>query len=135
MSATIEPATDKQNQAEAKTLSFFKRPLIKTILYGYVWALGFALLLPLGTINPWQYSFFIGAVPSTLIWDTFNIQNTVTIVLVALLNSLILFSPYFYYRLTQMQYWWFYLSISLYGFINAALGFTIIISVKGLAAH
>ena len=135
MNTTTEPAADKHDSAETKTLPFFKRPLNKTIIYSYVWAIGFALLLPLGTINPWQYSFFIGAVPSTLIWDSFNIQNTLAIVLVALLNSLILFAPYFYYRLTQMQYWWFYLSISLYGFINAALGFTIIISVKGLAAH
>lgn len=112
---------------------FYKQPLTKTLVYGFIWAVIFALLLPLGTINVWQYSFFVGSVPSTLIWDTFNIQNTLSVVLIGLANSLILLIPYFYYLKTQQQYWWLYASISLYGFINAALGFTIIISVKGLA--
>lgn len=116
-------------------LRFYQHPLFKTLIYGYMWAVGFAMLLPLGIIPAWQYSFFIGAVPSTLLWDGFNIQSSFSMVIVALLNSIILFLPYLYYRFFQQQLWWLYLSISLYGFINAALGFTIIISVKGLAAH
>jgi len=111
----------------------YKHPLTKTLVYGYMWAVGFALLLPVGTIDFWQYSFFVGAVPSTLIWEGFNINNTLSVVVVALLNSLILMIPYFYWLKLKEQVWWLYLSISLYGFINASLGFTIIISVRGLA--
>lgn len=116
-----------------KPVSKFKHPLTKTLIFGFIWAVIFALFLPIGKIEFWQYSFFIGAVPSTLIWDIFNIQNQTSVIAMALLNSLALFIPYFYYLKTKQQYWWFYLSISFYGFMNASLGFTIIISVKDFA--
>ncbi len=114
---------------------FYQHPLSKSVFFGFIWAIGFAALLPIGTISLWQYSFFVGAVPSTLLWDAFNIQDRTSTILAAALNVLILLIPYFYYRQTRQQFWWLYLSLSLYGFINAALGFTIIISLKGLAAH
>ncbi|HHT00656.1 MAG TPA: hypothetical protein ENK73_07355 [Thiomicrospira sp.] len=116
-----------------KPISKIRHPLTKTIIYGFIWAVVFALLLPFGKILLWQYSFFIGAVPSTLLWDLFNIQNPSSVIIVAMVNSLILLFPYFYYLKTQQQYWWLYFSIALYGFINASLGFTIIISVKDFA--
>ncbi|NPA72868.1 MAG: hypothetical protein GXO35_08580 [Gammaproteobacteria bacterium] len=105
-------------------------PLSKALFFGFIWSLGFALILPAETLKAWQYSFFVGSVPSTLIWDLFNIQNPLSMVIMALFNSLILFSPYFYYLKTKEQIWWFYAAISFYGLINAVLGFTIIISLK-----
>jgi len=128
--------TKTMNHSSEQTvqpISKFKHPLTKTLIFGFIWAVAFALLLPLGKIDFWQYSFFVGAVPSTLLWDIFNIQNQISVIAMALLNSLVLLIPYFYYLRTKQQYWWLYLSISLYGFINASLGFTIIISVKGFA--
>jgi len=124
------------NHSSEQTLqpiSKFKQPLTKTLIIGLIWTVAFALFLPLGKIEFWQYSFFVSAVPSTLLWDTFNIQNQISVIAMALLNSLVFLIPYFYYLKTKQQYWWLYLSISLYGFINAALGFTIIISVKDFA--
>lgn len=121
------------NLETVKPNSKLKHPLSKTLFYSFIWTLAFALLLPLDKIEWWQYSFFIGAVPSTLLWDIFNIQNPFSVIVMALLNGLILLIPYLYYLKTQQQYWWLYWSISLYGFINAALGFTIIISVKDFA--
>ncbi|MDX1351960.1 MAG: hypothetical protein R3254_03045 [Thiomicrorhabdus sp.] len=118
---------------KTQTISKLKHPLTKSLIYGLIWALAFALLLPLGKIAFWQYAFFIGSVPSTLLWDIFNVQNPLSVIALALLNLLILLIPYFYYLKTQQQYWWLYWSISLYGFINASLGFTIIISVKDFA--
>jgi len=121
------------SQETASPKSKLTAPLYKTLFYSFIWTLAFAVLLPLGKIEWWQYSFFIGAVPSTLLWDIFNVQNPISVIAVAVLNGLILLIPYFYYLKTQQQYWWLYWSISLYGFINAALGFTIIISVKDFA--
>jgi len=116
-----------------KLSSKLKHPLSKTLFFSFIWAILFAILLPFGKIASWQYSFFIGSVPSTLLWDLFNIQNPLSVVLAALFNAIILLIPYFYYLKTQQQYWWLYLNISLYSFINASLGFTIIISVKDFA--
>ncbi|BCN93881.1 hypothetical protein THMIRHAM_16660 [Thiomicrorhabdus immobilis] len=117
-------------QQTSQSTARLTHPLTKTIFYGFIWALAFSVLLPQNKIEFWQYSFFVGSVPSTLLWDIFNIQNNLSMVLVALANSFILFIPYIYYLKTGQQYWWLYWSISLYGFINASLGFTIIISVK-----
>ena len=121
------------SSAQQTNLPFYKHPLTKSIFYGFIWALAFALLLPIGKIHFSQYAFFVGAVPSTLLWDLFNVQNSLSVIAIAIANSLVLLIPYFYYLKTKQQYWWLYWSISLYGFINAALGFTIIISVKGFA--
>jgi len=124
-------AIDSNNTV--KPSSKLKHPLTKTLLFGFICAILFAILLPFGKIAFWQYSFFIGSVPSTLLWDLFNIQNPLSVILAALFNVIILLIPYFYYLKTQQQYWWLYFSISLYSFINASLGFTIIISVKDFA--
>ena len=121
------------SEQTVQPISKLKHPLTKTLIFGFIWAIAFALLLPLGKIEFWQYSFFVGAVPSTLLWDIFNIQNQISVIAMALLNGLVLLIPYFYYLKAKQQYWWLYLSISLYGFINASLGFTIIISVKDFA--
>ena len=121
------------SEPAVNTLSKFKYPLTNTLIFGFIWAVAFTLFLSLGKIEFWQYSFFVSAVPSTLLWDTFNIQNQISVIAMAFLNGLALLIPYFYYLKTKQQYWWLYLSISLYGFINAALGFTIIISVKDFA--
>ena len=113
-------------------MPFYKNPLNKTLFYSFIWAFGFAFLLPTANISLWQYTYFIGSVPSMLLSDMLNMQHNGIALLVAMANSLILLIPYFYYLKTQQQYWWLYWSISLYGFINASLGFTIIISMIGI---
>ncbi|MBF6058393.1 hypothetical protein [Thiomicrorhabdus heinhorstiae] len=107
------------------------QPLCKTFLYGFAWSLIFAAFIPLGKIAAWQYSILLGSVPSTLLWDLFNLQNTTTQIASAIVNATILFTPYFYFRLSGEQSKWLWLTFSLYGFINAALGFSIIISLRG----
>lgn len=121
------------NSTTAQTFKWYQNPLHKTLFWGFIWAFFFALLLPIEKIQLWYYSFLIGSVPSTLLWDWFNLQNATSTVIVALVNALIIMTPFWFYRKTQQQIRWLYVSISLYAFINAALGFTIIISMKNLA--
>ena len=129
-----------QNTSEAQyenntlnPLKWYQRPLNKTLFFGLIWALLFAIFIPPSKLSFWQYGFFVGSVPSTLIWDWFNIQSQLSVILMALLNGLILLTPYWWYLKTQQQTWWLYATFSLYGFINAALGFTIIISLRNFA--
>lgn len=130
--------TDKTTNNSATNLAttkhkWYQKPINKTLFWGGVWALGFALLLPLDKMQLWYYSFLIGSVPSTLLWDWFNIQSASSTLIMAALNGGILLLPYMYYRQTGQQLRWLYIAISSYALINAALGFVIIISVKNIA--
>ena len=127
--------TEQVSTHESRTTHFkwYQNPLHKTLFWCFIWAVAFALLLPLGKMQFWYYSFLIGSVPSTLLWDWFNIQSATSTVIAAVINAIILMIPYWYYRSTLQQMRWLYFAFSLYGFINAALGFTIIISMKNIA--
>lgn len=122
---SAKPVTSKRK--------WYQKPLSKTLFWGFIWALLFAMLLPPEKMQLWYYSFLIGAVPATLAWDWFNIQTAFSTLLAASLNTIILLLPYFYFRATGLQMRWLYIALSCYGFINAALGFTIIISMKNIA--
>lgn len=128
-------ATNQDSSIESPTAKFkwYQNPLHKTLFWSFIWALAFALLLPLNKMQWWYYSFLIGSVPSTLLWDWFNIQSATSTLLAATINAIILMMPYWYYRSSLQQMGWLYFAFGLYGFINAALGFTIIISMKNLA--
>ncbi|WP_319379888.1 hypothetical protein [Thiomicrorhabdus sp.] len=109
----------------------FCTPLCKTLLFGFIWAAVFAAFIPAGKITVWQYSILLGSVPATLLWDIFNLQSATVQILSALANAIILFIPYFYFRSTGEESKWLWLTFSAYGLINAALGFTMIISLRG----
>ncbi|CAN8142246.1 MASE1 domain-containing protein [uncultured Thiomicrorhabdus sp.] len=110
-----------------------QRPANKTLFYSFIWALIAALFIPLGQIELWQYGYLFSAVPSMLLWDLFDIRSPTSVTLAALLNIIILFSPYLVYRKIREQFWWFYGSISIYALANAGLGITMIISLRNIA--
>ena len=127
------PETPDSNLLAGKVDKWYQKPLSKTLFWGFVWAAMFAGFLPLEKMQLWQYSFLVGSVPSTLLWDWFNLQSQAVTLIAALLNALIILTPFWYYRISGQQFWWLYSAMSFYAFINAALGFTIIISVKNIA--
>jgi len=112
---------------------WYQRVSTQTLLFSLGWAFIFALTLPPSLLKFWEYFIFIGAVPITLVWDWFNIQNAYSVTFLGLINLLVLLTPYWYWRKTGETSRWLYASFSLYGLINAALGFTIIISLRGFA--
>lgn len=125
--------SEMTNLPAGKEMKWYQKPMTKTLFWGFVWAIIFAILLPLDKMQLWHYSFLIGSVPSTLLWDWFNLQSQAVTLIAALLNALIILTPFWYYRISGLQFWWLYSAISFYALINAALGFTIIISVKNIA--
>lgn len=126
---TETPSIPNENSIHLK---WYQSPQLKTLVLGFIWALLFSLFIPSDKLTFWQYSFFLSSVPSTLIWDWFGIQSITSTLVLALINSLIFLSPYWVFLKFRQTYWWFYLAISSYAFINAALGFIIIISLRDL---
>ncbi|WP_130536908.1 hypothetical protein [Thiomicrorhabdus indica] len=124
---------DTSSNPTQPQFKWYQNPLHKTLFWSFIWTIGFALLLPFDKMQLWYYSFLIGSVPSTLLWDWFNIQTVTSTLIAATLNALVLLMPYWYYRSSLQQTGWLYFAFGVYGFINAALGFTIIISMKNLA--
>jgi hypothetical protein len=112
---------------------FYKTALFKTISAGLIWALGFSILISFGNVEPQDYLLLIASIPASLIFTQFNFENFFSLFAVSMINLAIYALPYIYYRAFNNQHWWFYLSISIYAFLNAALGFSMIITLKGMA--
>ena len=117
----------------SRLLDFMQKPIVYSLFWALIWALGFSFLIPFGLIEWWEYFIFLGAVPVTLVWDWFNLQNQLSVLSLGILNFLILLTPYWIWRTTQVTNRWLTASFAFYGMINAALGFSIIISFKGFA--
>ena len=114
-------------------LTFKHSALTISIFWALIWTALFSFLIPIGLIEWWEYFIFLGAVPVTLVWDWFNIQNQTSVISLGLLNFLILLTPYWIWLKQQQHHFWLTASFAFYGLINAALGFSIIISFKGFA--
>lgn len=121
------------SHTSANPYAWYQQPLNKTLFYSFIWAFIAALFTLPGEIALWQYAYLIGAVPSMLLWDLFDIRSPLSAVIVASINLLILLSPFLVYRKIREQFWWFYLSISVYALANAGLGITMIISMRNIA--
>lgn len=115
-----------------KSSHFWQAPLLKTTFYGLIWALAFAWLLPANQIEVWQYSFFISALPAILVESFVSINTPAVLSTVSLVNLLILYIPYWFYRKHQVVPWKLYWGISLYAFLNAALAFSLIMDSEVL---
>lgn len=111
---------------------WYQQPLNKTLFYSFIWAFIAVLFTLPGDIALWQYAYLIGSVPSMLLWDLFDIRSPLSALIVASINLLILLSPLLIYRKIREQFWWFYLSISVYALANAGLGITMIISMRNI---
>lgn len=121
------------NETTLTSFRWYQKPLTKTLFFGFIWSLIAAMFIPPSLIELWQYSYLLGAVPSTLLWDFYDLRTPLSVILAALFNLLILISPYLVYRKIREQFWWFYLSISVYALANAGLGITFIISMRNIA--
>lgn len=126
--------SENQSATAVKTSNKINIALFKSLLYGTIWAFAFAWLLPENTLDGAQYLLFISSLPATFIWQI-TTEQPLWLIVVTLVNILVLLIPYFYYLKTGLQLWWLYWSLSLYGFMNAAMAFILSINLLGPLAN
>ncbi|QCU90649.1 hypothetical protein [Thiomicrorhabdus sediminis] len=125
---------ENQSAPAVQNLNKINIALFKSLFYGTIWAFAFAWLLPEDTLDGVQYLLFVSSLPATFIWQI-SVEQPLWLIAVALVNLLVLLIPYFYYLKTGLQLWWLYWSLSLYGFMNAAMAFILSINLLGPLAN